>query len=259
MMRASHLGALYSLLLLSFTGVSFALGSSTAAVRITQAVDETNLVAAGSTVRLAAGSLDEGLVSDSMPMDHLYLQLKRPAEQEQALESLMRDLTDPHSSRYHQWLTAQELGERFGPASADIDTVVDWLRSAGFKVNGVFKSGLTIDLSGTAGEVRNAFHTEIHRYLVNGSSHIANASVPMIPAALAPVVAGMVSLHNFMPKSQLIKRIKPDFTIKCTGCPDGFNNAELYLLAPADVATIYNVAPLYAAKKPITGKGVSVV
>jgi len=34
-MRASYLGALYSLLLLSFTGVSFALGSSTAAVRIT--------------------------------------------------------------------------------------------------------------------------------------------------------------------------------------------------------------------------------
>ena len=136
----------------------------------------------------------------------------------------MRDLTDPHSSRYHQWLTAQELGERFGPASADIDTVMDWLRSAGFKVNGVFKSGLTIDLSGTAGEVRNAFHTEIHRYLVNGSSHIANASAPMIPAALAPVVAGMVSLNNFMPKPQLVKHIKPDFTIKCTGCPDGFNN-----------------------------------
>jgi subtilase family serine protease len=259
MMRASYLGALYSLLLLSCTGVSFALGSSSAAVRITQAIDETNLVAAGSTLRLAPGSLDEGLVSDSMPMDHLYLQLKRPAGEEQALESLMRDLTDPNSSRYHQWLTAQELGERFGPASADIDTVLDWLRSAGFKVNGVFKSGLTIDLSGTAGEVRNTFHTEIHRYLVNGSSHIANASAPMIPAALAPVVAGMVSLNNFMPKPQLVKRIKPDFTIKCTGCPDGFNNAELYLVAPADLATIYNVAPLYTAKKPITGKGVSVV
>jgi len=30
-------------------------------------------------------------------------------------------------------------------------------------------------------------------------------------------------------------------------------------VAPADLATIYNVAPLYTAKKPITGKGVSVV
>ena len=93
-MRVSSLGFLYSLLLLSVSGVSFALGSSTAAVRITQAIDETNLVAAGGTLRLAPGSLDEGLVSDSMPMDHLYLQLKRPAAEEQALEALMRDLTD---------------------------------------------------------------------------------------------------------------------------------------------------------------------
>jgi subtilase family serine protease len=252
MKRSYSLDVCYSLVLLSFTGVSFALGSSSGAARITQAIDETNLVAAGSTPQLAPGSLDEGLVSDSMPMEHLYVQLKRPPAEQQALESLMRDLTDPQSSRYHQWLTAQELGDRFGPARADIETVMDWLRSAGFKVNGVFKSGLTIDLSGTAGEVRNAFHTEIHRYFVNGRSHIANASAPMIPAALAPVVAGMVSLNDFMPKPQLVKHIKPDFTI-------GFDGFELYLVAPADLATIYNVAPLYRAKTPITGKGVSVV
>jgi subtilase family serine protease len=259
MMRASCLRVLYSLLLLSFAGASFALGSSSAATRITQAIDESSLVAAGSTLRLAPSSIDEGMVSDSMSMDHLFLQLRRSAADEQALESLMRDLTDPQSSRYHQWLTAEQLGERFGPASADIDTVTSWLKTQGFKVNGISKSGLTVDISGTAGQVRNAFHTEIHSYLVNGSSHIANASTPMIPAALSPVVAGVVSLHNFMPKPQMVKRTKPNFTIKCTGCPDGFNNEELYLVAPADLATIFNVAPLYAGKKPITGKGVSIV
>ena len=38
-----------------------------------------------------------------------------------------------------------------------------------------------------------------------------------------------------------------------------FQRRPLYLEAPADLATIYNVSPLYKAKKPITGKGQTVV
>ena len=65
-----------------------------------------------------------------------------------------------------------------------------------------------MDVSGTAGQVREAFHTGIHKYVVNGKQHITNASDPSIPAALAPVVVGVVSLHNFMPKTAAMKPIK---------------------------------------------------
>jgi subtilase family serine protease len=93
---------------------------------------------------------------------------------------------------------------------------------------------------------------------VNGERHIANASDPKIPAALASVVVGVSSLHDFMPKSQ-IKKPKPAFTFPCTGCPDGFNNTKQFDEAPPDFATIYNVTPLYKAAKPITGKGQTVI
>ena len=42
-----------------------------------------------------------------------------------------------------------------------------------------------------------AFDTRIPRYVVDGRAHWANASEQQIPAALAPVVAGVASLHNF--------------------------------------------------------------
>ena len=64
---------------------------------------------------------------------------------------------------------------------------------------------MTIDVSGTAGQVREAFHTQIHNYLVNGKQHIANASDPQIPAALSSVVVGFTSLNDFMPKAQVQK------------------------------------------------------
>ena len=59
---------------------------------------------------------------------------------------------------------------------------------------------MVIDFSGTAGQVREAFSTEIHYLEVNGAQHIANMSDPQIPAALAPAVAGIVSLHDFVPR-----------------------------------------------------------
>jgi subtilase family serine protease len=113
-------------------------------------------------------------------------------------------------------MTAEEMGEKYGPAEQDVETVTQWLTTHGMQVNAVSKNGLTIDVSGTAGQVRDTFHTEIHQYVVNGKQHVANASDPMVPAAVAPVVMGFVSLHNFMPKPALAKR-KSGFTFDCNG------------------------------------------
>ena len=233
-------------------------GSATASARITAPIEDSSLVSAGSVSRFAIRQYDQGAVPDSLPMEHMYLQLRRSPQQEAALESLIEQLQDPHSSIYHQWLTASELGEQYGPAQSDIEKVVQWLGSHGMQVNHVFQSGTIIDVTATAGQVRQAFHTEIHGYLVNGQHHIANASTPAIPAALAGVVAGVTSLTDFLPRP-LMNRPKSGFTFKCTGCPDGFNNTLQYDEAPADLATIYNAAPLYKGKNPITGLGQTVV
>jgi subtilase family serine protease len=254
-------GLLTVLALGGFTGFAVAADqadSAGAVSRIVQPVDEGKLVQlVGSTHPLAVPKYDQGAVADTFPMEHMFLQLRRSPQQEAALERVMRELQDPQFGNYHKWLTPDELGN-FGPAQQDIDTVVEWLSSHGFQVNGVSKSGLTIDVSGTAGQVHEAFQTEIHKYNVNGEQHIANASDPSIPAALAPVVVGMVSLHDFMPKPLLI-RPKANFSFPCNGCPDGFDKQVQYDEAPPDFATIYNVTPLYKASKPITGKGQTVV
>src|SRR5260370_688733 len=100
-------------------------------------------------------------------------------------------------------LTPDEFGKKFGPADADVQAVTDWLTLHGFQVSKVSKGRTVIEFSGNAGQVRNAFGTEIHRYNVKGEEHFANVKDPEIPAALSPVVRGVVSLHNFRPKSFL--------------------------------------------------------
>jgi len=234
-------------------------GSPSAATRIVDTIDETKLVSLrGHTHPLAIAKFDQGPVSDSMPLAHMLLELRRSAEQEDRLERALREIQDPHSARYHSWLTAEELGRRFGPAQQDIETVVRWLEQQGLQVNRISRNGLTIDVSGTAGQVQQVFHAEIHNYLVNGKQHIANAGDPQIPAALAPLVVGFVALHDFMPKPAL-RKPTANFSFPCDGCPAGYSGIQYYDESPADLATIYNVTPLYTASTPITGKGQTVV
>ena len=261
--RFPQLAPLLSLLTMLFVaGSALAAnqaGSPSAASRIVDTVDETQLLSLpGHTHPLAKAKFDQGRVSDSLPLEHMFLELRRSPEQEKRLESALREIQDPHSTRYHSWLTAEELGTRFGPAQRDIETVVRWLEQQGLQVNRVSKNGLTIDVSGTAGQVRQTFHTEIHNYLVNGKQHIANAGDPQIPAALTPVVVGFVALHDFMP-TPAIRKPTENFSFPCSGCRGAFNGIQFYDEAPADLATIYNVTPLYTASTPITGNGQTVV
>ncbi len=162
---------------------------------ITAAIDETNLVrVANNVVKAFNAANDRGVVADDFPLEHPQLQLRRSPEQEQALDAFIAALHDPKSPNFHRFLSAQEFGAGFGVTATDLDAVRRWLAGRSFAVNYVHPSGMVIDFSGTAALVKSTFHTEIHRLNVNGVAHIANASNPSVPAALRPVVAGLVSL-----------------------------------------------------------------
>jgi len=227
-----------------------------AAPRILQPVDDTQLtVLPGNVYPLAQAQYDRGAAPANLPMNRMLLVLQRSPEQETALKQLLDDQQDKASPQYHKWLTPVQFGQQFGPADQDIQTVTSWLQSEGFQVTQVSKGRTVIEFSGTAAQVQQAFHTSIHSYLVNGEAHYANASNPAIPAALAPVVAGVFTLHNFYKKPQITGRQRMPATF--TGAPSPhvtFSDPTIHALGPQDYAAIYNINPAYSAG--INGRGV---
>src|SRR5216684_874347 len=221
--------------------------------RIIQAVNEADRVAlAGNTHPEARIANDRGPVANAFAMEHMLLQLKRSPAQELAVQKFLDELQSKGSPNFHHWVTAQEFGERFGLAKSDLDAVTTWLESHGFQVNVVYPSGMLIDFSGTAAQVRKAFQTEIHYLAVKGERHIGNMSDPRIPAALTPVVAGIVSLHDFRPHTMHhLHKTHTEFTFT-----DAAGNPN-YAVVPADLATIYNLNPLFSAG--ISGQGQTIV
>ncbi|MGC2466204.1 MAG: Ig-like domain repeat protein [Candidatus Acidiferrum sp.] len=235
--------------------------TASAPVRITQAVDEKNLVVLKGNVHpLARPEFDQGPASDAQPLHRMLLLLRRSPDQEAVLQKLLDDQQSKSSPRYHAWLTPAQFGQQFGPADADIQTVTNWLQSQGFQITNVAAGRTVIEFSGNAAQVRSAFHTEIHKYLVNGEARMANASDPQIPAALVPAVAGPVSLNNFPLKSHLIP-LGSFFRSKTTGETRPLTTTGIcgpsscFALGPADFATIYNSAPLLTGTPKIDGTG----
>ena len=205
------------------------------------------VVLRGNTRPEATSTNDRGRVADSLRLDHMLLQLRRSPEQERALEQYIADIQDPASPQFHHWLTAAEIGQRFGVAPGDIARATSWLKSQGFIVNLVYPNQMVIDFSGSAGQVRRAFQTEIHHLMVNGEAHIANMSDPQIPAELAPIVKGVVSLHDFRPHSMVKPRV--NYTPGDGSFP----------LVPGDIATIYNYGPVYAASHSGQGQTITII
>ncbi|HUD56011.1 MAG TPA: protease pro-enzyme activation domain-containing protein [Terracidiphilus sp.] len=168
--------------------------------RILENVDENQLVTLkGNTHPAATAGNDRGQVRPDLAMTDIVLVLNRGPEQQAAFDESVSSQYDSSSSNFHHWLQPAEVGERFGPSLTEIATVSNWLASHGLSVAAVSKDRMSIRFGGTAAQVESAFHTEIHNLSINGERHIANMSDPQIPAALAPLIAGIKGLHNFLP------------------------------------------------------------
>jgi len=269
--------------------------------RVVERVDDTRVVRlAGNTHPMARPEFDKGLLEKGRLLERVMLVLKRSPEQEKALAAFNERQYDPKSPDFHHWLDAEEFGRLYGPSDGDMTAVTSWLQNHGFQIYEVSKGRMWIQFTGSVAQVEEAFHLQMHRYLVGGKEHISNDRDPQIPAALAPVVEGVASLNNFFPRhfshpGNYVKRdlktgkyspVETDTVDKIVlepssdepgsllnrklgkgqlggiqaefGYVDAGTGLQREELSPYDVATIYNILPLWNAATPINGKGVKV-
>src|SRR5437762_1196166 len=196
---------------------------------------------------------DQGPVSSSVTLPYVTLVLMRSADQETALNQLLAGQQDLSSPDYHHWLTPEEYADRFGVSQDDVAKIAAWLRSEGLTVVAVARGRNWIACSGAAPQIENAFGARLDHYLVDGRMHFANATEPSIPAAFAAVVSPIHGLSDFRFKPPKLSVAKPFLQ------PDFTSSRGNHNLAPDDVATIYNIKPLYNSGVDGSGQKLVVV
>ena len=225
-------------------------GQSKVADRIPSSIDNQRLSRLQGNVHpLALPTADLGAVSGGTMLERMKLVFQPTAQQQRDLEGLLAAQQDKRSALYHQWLTPEQYGDRFGLSPADVARISQWLRAQGFTIAETSRSRTWIAFSGSATQVQAAFQTEIHQYSVNGKLHYSNASQPSVPSALAGVIAAIAQLNDFAPQSHFV-RVDPRLTSSLSGN---------HFLLPSDFATIYNLQPLYGQGIDGTGQSIAVV
>src|SRR5579863_8543039 len=227
--------------------LSFSLFAQRSPDRIVGRIDPGHMVKLkGSLHPKARPENDLGAVTPNLNLDYVTLQLQQTPAQQADLASFLAQLQNPASPNYHKWLTPEQYADRFGSSPADIAQIAGWLKDQGLTVISTARGRNFLVFKGTAATVEAALHVEIHRFLVDGEMHYANATEPAVPAALHPVTLGFLGLDDFKPRpSPQSANPVPALSYR------GQN-----VLSPGDLWVIYDTVPFYLAG--LTGNGMKI-
>jgi len=116
-----------------------------------------------------------------------------------ALARFVAAVSSPSSARFRHFLPRGQFAARFGPTPVAIGTVVGLLRHDGLTVTSISPSHLVLAVSGTASSFGTALHAPLVSWrLRTGAVGYRIARAARLPAAVAPLVAGVVGVSSFL-------------------------------------------------------------
>ena len=203
--------------------------------------------------------------SDSIRM-LISFDLQHPKE----LQEFTKQLYDPASPLYHQWLTPEEFGRRFGRSEAEFNRAVEWLQEQGMEVDRPYSNHLAIGFTGTVDVVQRSFNVVMGSYFDPKESRAfySNMSLPTLPADLDRITIRLQGLNNAVlfhtgshggkvtPAKKQDSASKPGQqgaspNVVITGGYEG--------LGPNDLALLYDYQPLWTAGQKGQGQQVATI
>src|SRR5712692_6389647 len=136
------------------------------------------------------------LLGEANAQQQLNLSIGLQLRNQQELQTLLIDQSNPQSPRYHQYLSPQQFVDEFGPTADQQQQVIDYLHQQGLSITHISSNRLLIDASASVVQAEGAFQVSINSYQLGSNVFYANANPPIIPGSLAPLIASIGGLDN---------------------------------------------------------------
>jgi hypothetical protein len=128
---------------------------------------------------------------------------------ESALDALAKQVNDPKSAQFHQFVTKAQFAADFAPTQATIDAVDTALRNAGLTPGKAAGNGLLIPVTATLGQLHSAFGVNFAGYhLASGRYAYGATSAPKVDGTVAASIQGVVGLDDFTTRANDVARSK---------------------------------------------------
>jgi subtilase family serine protease len=154
------------------------------------------------------------------------LQLSNPA----GALSLEQAVSDPTGASYRHYLTAAQWEQRFSPTAASVSAVTSWLRSTGITVDAVTPDRMTVEATGSAATIEQAFGVSLGEYNHGGQEVRLASSSLTVPTAVAPLISGVTGVDQNVATHDSLTGATPTTTATPAATaaipqPPGFRNA----------------------------------
>lgn len=136
-------------------------------------------------------------ISHSNSTQEIEVILGLEVRDEDKLDALLAEQSDPKSPQFRKFITPAEFKQRFSPDQADVDKVKAFLQSNGLTIVSVSDNNLLIHVKGTVDQFENAFKVQINNYRLHTKLHISNDRDPSVPAHLRGIVRSVIGLNSF--------------------------------------------------------------
>ncbi len=145
--------------------------------------------------------LDGATYTGPASVGHMQVFVQTKLQNAQALGQYAQQVSDPSSPLYRQFLTPQDIAQRFGASQQDYQATADYFVSNGLSVAG-WPQRLMLSVSGSQAAMERAFGTKFGLYTKNGVQFVAPRSTPRFSAAIPVTHVGnlvaMRRLHTYI-------------------------------------------------------------
>ena len=131
------------------------------------------------------------------PGRRLNLAIGLPLRNRAALMTLLQELRDPASPKYHRWLTAEQFAEKYGPAEEDYQALIAFATAKGLTVTGTHPNRTILDVEGSVADIGKALRTSLRVYQHPREARTFYAPVSEPSLDLAVPVLGISGLSDY--------------------------------------------------------------
>ena len=131
-------------------------------------------------------------VADAGASDTIQFRVYLALRDHAGAEATAQAVSDPSSSTYHQYLSADQVRARFAPSTAAVASVKRWLKGAGLTPGEVPANRLYVEATGSVAQVEKLFGVDLGVYSVRGQAVRGFDRDLTIPSGLATTITGVI-------------------------------------------------------------------
>ena len=171
-----------------------------------------------------------------------------------AYEHDLAQIYTPGSPSYHQFLTPDQIVQRYALSDSQLKIVQDWLTQHGYTIIATDSLRSGIKVQATVASIEHSLNIQLGSFSILGHQFFMQQGVPTLTGQVASLVQSVVGLNNFA-----FPTFKPPFSFTSGISASGANCSKYgakQTLTRDKLAAAYQINQLY--KQGFQGQGMSI-